>query len=129
MNALWPILASIASALLLPIAAALGVLITKRIQLTSAEMSLKALALKNDTHGQIKMVCNTAVTAAQQLYKAGKIPADGRKQYAMDTATEILAGRNITVPADILSAFIEAEVLCLTDDSSTTVTTTPPGLG
>lgn len=126
MDSFWPILASIVSALLLPIAAALGVLITKRIQLASADMSIKALALKNDTHDQIKMICNTAVSNAEQLYKAGKISADSRKQCAMDVATKILAGRKITVPADILSAFIEAEVLCLSDDSNTTTTTVSP---
>ena len=124
MDALWPVLASIASALLIPVAAALGILITKRIQLASADMEVKRLALKNDTHDQIKMVCNTAVSAAQQLYKAGKIT--DRKQYAMDVATKILAGRKIKVENDILSAYIEAEVLCITDDSSVTTTTVSP---
>ena len=120
MDSLWPVLASIASALLIPIAAALGVLITKRIQLASADMSIKALQLKNDTHNQIKMVCDTAVSAAEQLYKADKIPA------AMAMATKILTGRKIQIEQDILDAYIEAEVSCLEDSTSTTTTTTSP---
>ena len=126
MDSLWPVLASIASALLIPIAAALGILVTKKIQLASADMSMKALALKNDTHNQIKMVCETAVSAAEQLYKAGKLPASGRKQYAMDMANKILTGRKIQIAQDILDVYIEAQVACLDDSTSTTTTTTSP---
>ena len=126
MDAFWPILASIASALLLPIAAALGVLITKRIQLASADMTIKTLQLKGDEHNQIKLICNTAVSNAEQLYKAGKISADGRKQCAMDVATKIIMSRKIQIAQDILDAYVEAEVLCLDDSTNTTTTTISP---
>jgi len=72
------------------------------------------------------MVCDTAVSAAEQLYKADKIPAEGRKPYAMAMATKILTGRKIQIEQDILDAYIEAEVSCLEDSTSTTTTTTSP---
>jgi len=122
MESLWPVIASIASALLLPIAAALGILFTKRIQLAAANASIANLKLKGDTADQIKLVCNTAVSAAEQLYKAKKIT--DRKAYAMNMAIKILTGRKIAIETDILSAYIEAEVLCLSDDDSNSTTTT-----
>ena len=122
MEAFWPVLASIASALLLPIAAAVGILLTKRIQLAAANTNIARLKLTGDRGEQIKFVANMAVSAAQQLYNAKKIT--DRKQYAMDTATKILTSRKIIIGQDILSAYIEAEVLSLSDDSNTTTTTT-----
>ena len=122
MDAFWPVLASIASALLLPIAAAVGLLLTKRIQLAAANTSIAKLKLTGDRGEQIKFVCNMAVSAAQQLYNAKKIT--DRKQYAMDMVTKILVSRKIEIEQDIISAYIEAEVLFLSDDSNTTTTTT-----
>jgi hypothetical protein len=134
MDALWPVLASIASALLIPIAAALGLLITKRIQLASADMSIKALQLKGDQHNQIKIVCDTAVAAAEQKYISKQIT--DRKAYATSMAKIMLAERKVTVPDDVLEAYIEAQVLILDDTNTppavvnpTSGATTPTGLG
>jgi hypothetical protein len=124
MDAFWPILASIVSALLLPIAAALGVLITKRIQLASADMSIKALQLKGDEHNQIKLVCDTAVSAAEQLYLSKKIMDTDRKPYAMKMASKMLTEKKITVQEDVLDTYIEAQVLILDDTNSTAPDTT-----
>ena len=123
MDSLWPVLASIASALLIPIAAALGVLITKRIQLASADMDIKALQLKGDQHNQIKLVCDTAVGAAEQQYLSKQIT--DRKAYAMNMACKMLAERKITIQDDVLSAYIEAQVLLLDDTNNSPVAVNP----
>ena len=95
-----------------PLALILGALATvwvQLIQINGRKIVAAKLGISNDELAHATQICQVAVSAAQQLYKAGKI-AD-RKAYALDMAKQMRDAADLkTITDDFISHIIEAQV-------------------
>lgn len=123
---LWRILEAISGVAIVPLMGFLTTLLIQKIKLQSQK-------IKGSKEEEIKLTVALAVSASEQLYKAGKI--NDRKEHAISTVKKILGKKKLNIDDDLLSELIEAEVwnsmnsslpATTTTSSSTTTTTSSP---
>ena len=97
------LLVQIGTALFIPIAGALGLVMVQKIK-------LNALNIKGKTWDTTKLIINTAIMATEKQSKTGVVKKEDRKAYAMGVAARMLTSKGIKLDEDILSEMIEAQV-------------------